>query len=228
MKRLLLPMLVVLIGSAAARAALSPFTFESNFANEGVIPDNDWNGWQDTRIVTGIPTDWWILSLVVTLEVSGGWNGDLYGYLAHDTGLVVLLNRVGRTATDGSGYGNTGFNVVFADTPGNADIHLYQDFSPTYTSAGRLLGTWQTDGRNVHPSGALDTDARTTSLAAFKLLDPNGEWRLYLADVSPGDQSTIVRWELQIEAVPEASTLVPVLLVLGWAVCLHRRTRRLG
>ena len=32
----------------------------------------------------------------MTLNLSGGWNGDLYAYLVHNSGFAVLLNRVGR------------------------------------------------------------------------------------------------------------------------------------
>jgi hypothetical protein len=37
-----------------------------------------------------------ITDVNVGLQLSGGWNGDLYAYLVHSSGFAVLLNRVGR------------------------------------------------------------------------------------------------------------------------------------
>ena len=56
----------------------------------------------------------------------------------------------------------------------------------------------------------LNTSARTAFLSSFNGLDPNGTWTLFIADVSGGDQSTLVSWELDITAVPE-----PVTVALG-------------
>lgn len=224
MKRILSSTLVALALGVSAPAALYNYTFNSGFANGGLIPDGDLTGWSDPRTISGIP-DLQIVDLNVTLNISGGDNGDLYGYLQHATGFVILLNRPGRTASDPAGYDNPGFNMTFDDAQGNHDIHLYQTFSPSYNGNGQLLGTWQSDGRNVHPSSVLDTDPRTATLDSFNTLDPNGSWTLFLADVSFGEQSTMTGWGLEITAVPEVSSLIPALLVLGGAVLLQRWCR---
>ena len=83
---------------ALARSAQADFsqTFSGPFQNSGVIPDNNLNGWTSTETVnvpgTGLNQ---ITGLSVSLNLSGGWNGDLYAYLVHDNQMVVLLNRVG-------------------------------------------------------------------------------------------------------------------------------------
>ncbi len=48
-------------------------TYNTGFQNGGVIPDGNLSGWADTRTVDGAGA---ISSLSVTLNLSGGWNGD--------------------------------------------------------------------------------------------------------------------------------------------------------
>src|SRR5205807_8224035 len=93
--------------SQAASAAVYSYTFSSGFNNGGVIPDGDVNGWADTHSLSIV--DGGITSVSVTLNISGGYNGDLYGYLVHSSGFTVLLDRVGSPANAGFGYSNPGF-----------------------------------------------------------------------------------------------------------------------
>src|SRR5712675_1895402 len=100
----------------------------TNFSINAAIPDADESGFSSTKSVNGLFTDLplnnttVITDIRVTLNISGGYNGDLYGYLVHDSGFAVLLNRVGVASTNGFGYSTTGFNVTIA-TGGN-DIHF--------------------------------------------------------------------------------------------------------
>src|SRR5215471_16470797 len=89
-------------------------TFNSGFANGGVIPDGSLVGVQDTRTLSGI-TFSSITDVDVRLTISGSWNGDLYGYLVHSSGFTILLNRVGRSSSSSFGYGDGGFSVTFDD-----------------------------------------------------------------------------------------------------------------
>ena len=158
------------------------------------------------------------------LDLTGGFNGDLYAYLSHDGILVPLLNRVGVTATAPAsdfGYSDSGFAVTFSQSAGH-DVHFYDQFSPTITG-GQLTGSWQPDGRTISPlSAAASFDsASQISLDAFNGHDPNGSWTLFIADVSAGGgQSQLTSWELDITAVPEPGewALVMGLVSLGvWA-----------
>ncbi len=180
------------------------------------IPDGALTGWSDTRTVnlTGE-----ILDLEVTLNLSGGWNGDLYGYLTHDSGFAVLLNRPGRTAANGAGYSDSGFAVSFGVGALN-DIHLYQGVTGAFSP---LTGLWAADGREVHPLSAVDTDARSALLDSFLGLNANGNWTLFLADVDGGGtQATLVDWGL-ILMVPEPASVG--LIALGLGFLMLRRSR---
>jgi hypothetical protein len=143
----------------------------------------------------------------VTLNLTGGWNGDIYAYLYHDGVMSVLLNQVGTPVNSGLGYGDSGFNVTLSDTAADS-IHNYQADSPTIT-AGVVQGTWQPDG---------------AGLSIFDGMDASGDWSLYLVDESPGGVMTLNSWGLQAEVVPEPTTLA--LSALGGLGLLLFRRRK--
>jgi subtilisin-like proprotein convertase family protein len=211
---------VGLLVSASASAAL--VTLSSGTLNTA-IPDGNVNGLQSTLTFNDVDFNY-VLDVNVRLNISGGYNGDLYVYLTHGSGFSILLNRAGRTGTDAFGYGDAGFNITLDDVAGT-DIHNYGG-----NGGAALTGTWQPDARNVNPATVLNTDPRSAFLSAFNGLDPNGGWTLFVADVSGGDQSTLVSWELDITAVPEPTTVAlgvfGGLLALGGGLRWWRRTRR--
>jgi subtilisin-like proprotein convertase family protein len=200
---------VVLGVSLSAQATL----YDSGFANNGNIPDGNPTGWSDTRTVSGLGT--LIQSLSVTLNLSGGYNGDLYAYLSYDGTKLVLLNRVGvgtgSSPTFTFGYSGAGFSsLVLQDGGVNGDIHTY--------GGGVGTGTYSADGRAVSPvvnnsadATALYGTSRDTFNSKFGGLNPNGDWTLFIADMSGGGGQTHVdSWGLNITAVPE-----PVNVALG-------------
>src|SRR5262245_16570093 len=67
------------------------------------IPDGLATGVSDTRTINGSVIAE-ISSITVDLDISGQFNGDLYGYLQHDAGFSVLLNSAGRTLSAFAGY----------------------------------------------------------------------------------------------------------------------------
>jgi len=208
---------------ALVRLAQADFvqTYNTGFQNGGVIPDGSLTGWSDTRTVSASPG--LITDVSVSLNLSGGWNGDLYAYLVHSSGFAVLLNRVGVDGINSAGYGNAGMNVVLNDAGALGNIHFYG-------GAGVPTGTYQPDGRNVNPlsSGAIISGTTPTALlSSFNGLNPNGNWTLFIADVSGGDQITVGTWTLSmnIAAVPEPRSIVEggiAALFMGVLVGLYR------
>lgn len=201
----------------AARAEL--VTWNVNAA----IPDNDPMGLQDTQTLSGF-TDV-IGSLEVRLTLTGdplAYNGDFFVSLqCANGGYAVLLNRVGRTGSDPLGYGENGFDITFSLLA--SDIHLYQNFSPSYDGTGRLTGIWSPDGRNVDPDSVLDVDLRTVNLDQFFGIDPNGDWTIFVADMNGNGSATLDSWGLNIAPIPEPATLA--LLILGAGALARRRPR---
>lgn len=208
-------------------------SFTNVWSGEGlVIPDGEPEGVATAINLLG--TDDVITQIRLTLEIYSpldhGFNGDLYVTLAHGSGYSVLLNRVGKTTGNPFGYGDSGFmSVTFDDFAVAGDIHVYRQTlmgSDSIALNGPLTGTWQPDGRTTDPDSVLPLDARTATLSSFNGESANGEWTLFLADMSPGGQSNLKSVKIEVATVPEPSTVL--LGVIGGAfLCLGaKRFRR--
>jgi subtilisin-like proprotein convertase family protein len=155
------------------------------------IPDNDPNGVANTISLSTPITS--IASLSMTLNIVGGYNGDFYAYLRHGaSGFAVLLNRAGQTGANLFGYADSGFNVTFSDLAANGDIHAYVNVVDP--AGGTLTGLWQPDARFDGLS-----NVRGATFNSFNGLDPNGDWTLFVADLSPVGIGTLANWSLTIE-----------------------------
>ncbi|HMP83565.1 MAG TPA: proprotein convertase P-domain-containing protein [Verrucomicrobiota bacterium] len=181
----------VLIGSAAvlamsAQAAL--FTFDSPALN-ATIPDGNLLGYATTIDVSGIPDT--ILNVSVTLNISGGYIRDLYGYLySPDSTLVVLLNQVGISESNPFGNTGSGINVTLDDSAPHTAI------STVVTSP--ISGTY-----NTHQGGL--------GLLDFNGQSANGTWTLFLADLSSGGTAQLDSWSLSLDVVPEPTTWAAII-----------------
>ena len=184
------------------------------------IPDGNPTGLTTTIDVTGIAG--WLTNVTISLDVTGGNNGDYFAILSCDNGgYVVLLNRVGSTSSNPLGYADAGFDNVTIDDLAAVDIHLYGG-----RSGNALTGTWQPDGRNTDPMTARDTDPRTTSLSSFNGRSPNGIWTLFIEDAASAGVGTLVEWRLNFDTVPEPAGFSLLALGTGLLVVARRRLRQ--
>jgi subtilisin-like proprotein convertase family protein len=178
------------------------------------IPDGTLGGVSSQITVGGsLP----ILSdIAVTLDVSGGYNGDFYAYLSYNHVLVPLLNRMGvgssPSTTSAFGYADSGFHVVLSDSGAYGDIHLYQQVTGYGSLIGDGMSTWTPDGRKISPNLSaplqFDSATRLTLDGTFGGMNPNGTWTLFFADVSGGGATSQLQgWSLDITAVPEPVTV---------------------
>lgn len=130
-----------------------------------------------------------VLAVSVGLEISGGYNANLYAYLVAPNGqMVVLLNRPGMTL---SPFGNAGagMNVSLVDGAANGSINT--TLNPTLT-------------------GSYSAYA---SLSGLDGTTANGNWTLFFADLARGggtSPSTLNGWSLDLTVVPEPMTLALV------------------
>jgi hypothetical protein len=212
------------------RAPAALLVETGSYTPDLLIPDGSALGVADTHTFSSsIAT---ISEVRVSLQIAGAsspgdaFNGDFYVYLTHGSGFAVLLNRPGRTAVNSFGYADSGFDVTFDDSPAGADIHNYQLVSNP--GGGQLTGAWSSDGRAIDPTSVLDTTPRSSSLASFNGLDPNGTWTLFVADLSPIGTGRLVTWQLEItgHSIPEPGSALAGVLSLGAGVCCRWSRRR--
>lgn len=213
---------LVVLSCLGPTALTAQVTENENYPVGLPIPDNNASGLAVTVPFSSTEV-FQITDLEVSLDISGGFNGDYYAYLTHDSGFSVLLNRVGRDAGNAFGYPDSGLDVLLDHSAGNGDIHTYQ--SVLNPGGGVLTGTWAPDARTQDPSFVLDTSPRSAFLSSFNGLDPNGDWTLFIADLDPGSYGTLQSWGLNVTGVPEPSTLGLLLLGSGLLVRKWRAGR---
>jgi subtilisin-like proprotein convertase family protein len=229
MKHSLRILAVLLVVSSAAHAQFTVSTNVDSLA--AVVPDNLLSGYQSTLSIYGIVGP--IADVNLTLNISGGYNGDLYALLSHGTNAAILLNRVGRTSSSSAGYPDAGFGptagqIVFTlDDQAASDVHTYRNFPYALNAAGQLTGSWQPDGRYIDPlssGSSFSAAARSRMLSVFNGSDCNGAWMLFIADAAGGNESMLNSWGLSITIVPEPSGAL--LLAAGLATLLQQIRRR--
>ena len=209
------PCLLSLYAGLAVPAALaaSPMVEPYHFPLNTGIPDANSSGLAGLQTLVSAITE--IQDVTVTLDIAGSWNGDLYATLQHASGFAVLLNRVGRSGSNPAGFGDAGMTVSINDLGGFSDIHGQS------SGGGLLAGTFGSDGRTTDPGLVLDTDPRVAMLDSFASLDANGDWTLFVADLSGGDTHTLNSWGLEITGVPEPGTIS--LLALSAMLFVRRK-----
>ena len=171
------------------------------------ILDGNTAGMANTMNLSGAGLGNSLQTITVTLNVSGGNNGDLYAYLSYNGTLVPLLNRIGVSSGNSFGYSGAGLNNVTLSDSASVNIHA--------AGNGTLSGSYQADGQNISPLSSASSfssgGGSITLNTTFSGMNPNGNWTLFFADVvSGGGNETLNGWSMDITAVPE-----PVNVALG-------------
>jgi subtilisin-like proprotein convertase family protein len=211
----------LLLAAAPVWAQTVASTSYTNSAVTG-IPDGNPVGVTELFTVSGLSGS--ITNVQVTLDITGGFNGDLYAYLVGPQGqFAVLLNRVGLTGSNPVGYSDAGMNITLDGLAAN-NIHAYGSVGG-YSLNGT---TWAADGRNIDPQsvgsvfGAASTAA---NLSLFQNTDANGVWTFFIADLAAGGgMANLNSAILTIMTVPEPQTWV--MLGGGMAVFFVFRRRK--
>lgn len=179
--------MTVLLAVASARGTLYTETFSGVNAS---IPDGNPVGVTISGSVSDIPSGMTVGGLTVGLNISGGYNGDLYAYLVAPNGTLVMLMNQPGVGVNGYGASGAGMNITLSDAGGTS--------IQNETSGSVLGGSYSAAG----------------SLSGFNGSAADGTWTLYFADLSNGGgTSELNSWSLGITAVPEPVTLALVVFV---------------
>jgi len=215
--------LLLMFTALAGRADIT-----TNLSVNTAVPDGNPSGMASTLNVSGVFGS--VSNVQVNLNITGGFNGDLYAYLLSPQGsLIVLLNRAGIGSGNSVGYANTGFNITLA--AGGANLHNYEAGSYGLNGSGQLINSWAPDQRAIDPQSvatAFNTAPAGTGLADLIGQTPDGNWTLFVADLSGGGQSTLVSWGLTVVTVPEPQTwaLLGGGLATFWTLAQRRNRRK--
>jgi subtilisin-like proprotein convertase family protein len=213
------PLVVASLFPSIASAAV---TWTGSWNLSAGIPDGDPVGYSDTRTASFSP-GMFISKVTVSLNFSGGWNGDLYAYLTNGSGFAVLLNPPGRDSGAEDGSSTSGMTVTF-DDDATSDLHSLSDLQ-----VGGVDGTRQPDARNVNPYTVVTGDVRTAFLSSLNGEDPTTPFTLFVADLSAGEASTLDSWSLVVTAVspiPEPGSHLALAGIVAGGLVLRRRNSR--
>lgn len=208
----MLAVAAVTVTAAGTATAQSPLGLSSGPLNLAV-PDGSLEGLQHTLTIS-TPLDR-VLEARVSVQFEalpgGSFTGDLYLTLVHDGRAAVLLNRPGRQPGNPFGYSDAAnLSITFDDFAAPADIHAYRlpvTGSLTSPLLTGLTGLWQSDGRLADPLTVSLADPRPARLNEFVGANPNGNWTLFVADVSGGGAVALRQWSVDLIAVPEPAAL---------------------
>jgi len=166
-----------------------------------LIPQGNPVGITESETFTGLNLGS-ISGVDVQLNISGGYNGGLYGYLEYQaaaggTATEVLLNQVGTSPSNPLGSSGAGFNVTLSDSGTvNGDIH---------GATGIPTGVWQ-------PDSPVSLDSTFGGMSA------DGTWTLFIADLdSGGGTSELNSWGLEA-SVPDHMRTGLVLGISGFLI----------
>jgi subtilisin-like proprotein convertase family protein len=202
----LLSAAVILAAACSAQATMYTQVYSTGTLNPvAAIPDGDPAGMTQSVGVNGVSDIGSFLDVTVSLNIAGGYNGSLYGYLAYtpagggdSTAMAVLLNRPGLGSggivQQNFGFSTSGMNVTLDDSITQPSGNINTTQSPanggTYNSAGTALAT------------------------AFTGESADGTWTLFLADeVAGGGTPVLDSWSLTISEspVPEPVTVAGII-----------------
>ena len=185
MKKSLILCGFVLLGAAGATKAA--VVLDADWTVNTAIPDGNPTGITVSQSFPNLFTGT-ITSVSVDLNISGGYNGDLYAYLVYqdannNSATEILLNRIGASPSNPFGSSGSGMTVTLSDGGTvNGSIH---------NAAGAPTGTWL-------------PDTTATLSSTFGGMAADGTWTLFLADMSVGGgTSELNSWGLEVTAVPE-------------------------
>jgi subtilisin-like proprotein convertase family protein len=219
MKKTLLTLVIVLTGMWAQATLYPLYSINSDPGTTGIVQDG--NSFGNTFTAQVNAQSWErVVAAAVTLNIAGGWNGDLYAYLLAPDGTVAIRLFDPTANLTGTSMNVTLTSFDMTDTthfsvngtyPGSQTLTPFsgqsiQGQSATALTGGNTYGSLDTMyyGPNT-PYAANDL----TPLQYAALPAAAGSWTLWLADNTTdnlGDHQ-LLGWSLTLAVVPEPVTM---------------------
>ena len=171
------------------------------------IPDGDENGiWAGISV-----SDSFVISDVsVTLDIEHGWIGDLGIALVDPSGdFIWLIDDPTCMNANELAAGNR---------------YTFTDNAAGFLPVGTHLDYITIPGSSYRPDDAKE-DPITIFASSFAGDNSQGDWQLYLVDVSPADDGTLISWELDLTPVPIPGAIWLLGSGLAGLVGLRRKFR---
>ena len=164
---------------------------EGSVANPTIVDGNPGYVIANSMDLTSAGLGSSLSTLTVTLNISGGMNNGLYGYVIAPNGATITLMNQPGVGVDGFGATGSGMNITLLSSTAGGGYSSIQNV----TSGSALSGSY----------------LAYSDFSAFNGVNPNGSWTLYFSDtIAGGGNATLNGWSLDITAVPE-----PVNVALG-------------
>jgi subtilisin-like proprotein convertase family protein len=225
MKKTLMTLMIAMVG-LWAQASYIPLTsiYQTPAFSGGTIADGNPVGQTFYGNFTAAQSWDRVVAAAVTVDITGGYNGDLYAYLVAPNGTVmVLLDPVNNPNANLTGSGmqatftgfqmdsQTAFHITSDGNPGGAQ--LTPGYSAPNDGGGTLTGYANAIGSMLYGPGYNPANDLTAAQYA-SLPTANGTWSLFIADIMTDDTGNgnhqLNSWSLTLAVVPE-----PVDLALG-------------
>ncbi|MGC9455317.1 MAG: PEP-CTERM sorting domain-containing protein [Phycisphaerae bacterium] len=180
-----------------------------------------------------------ILGVEMSLWLVHGAVGEVFVKLESPEGTrITIFNRPGSGEPAGDEPNVTGNNAQFGPADNPVELIFYDGATVQAEKIGMGLSSDEIVGVDGSPAvtdyapdanGSVDDGG----FAAFIGENPNGTWKLYVADsavtlmggMENGQGGELHRWQLRMTAIPEPSTLVLMSLAAA-ALAARKRSRR--
>jgi len=217
MKKIIMMLVLVALTLSVQASYIPMYSLNQSFSG-GTIQDGNAVG----SVFTGnFTANTWeqVVAVAVTLNITGGYNSDLYAYLVAPNGAVMLLMN------QASGLGGSGMNVTLSafQMTSSTQFNIQAGTNPgeqVLTASSQPFIQSATDNNSpmtgyYRPISSMlyapNPNNGLTLAEYLGLPSANGAWTLFVADVvGGGGNATLNSWTLALAVVPE-----PVELSLG-------------